>query len=183
MSSTLPPQQVRGGLGTGGGFEYQLQDLQGRDATELGGAMLGLIVQATGRVIVSGVGKSGLIEVPVKDAVMRRRLVVTYRQNSYRSPLAMRVVQADGQNVQPVHAGEIQIGVAETYDVIVQPEADRAYTLMCESMDRSGFGRATLAPRMGMAAAAPHSAPPRPSPPAKTPCRRTTTNASSSGWC
>ena len=69
--------------------------------------------------------------------------------------LAMRVVQADGQNVQPVHAGEIQIGVAETYDVIVQPEADRAYTLMCESMDRSGFGRATLAPRMGMAAAVP----------------------------
>jgi DNA-binding transcriptional LysR family regulator len=38
-------------------------------------------------------GKSGLIEVPVKDAVMRRRLVVTYRQNSYRSPLATRVVQ------------------------------------------------------------------------------------------
>ena len=34
------------GLGTGGGFEYQLQDLQGREPAELGGAMLGLIVQA-----------------------------------------------------------------------------------------------------------------------------------------
>jgi len=34
------------GLGTGGGFEYQLQDPQGRDPVELGSAMLGLIVQA-----------------------------------------------------------------------------------------------------------------------------------------
>ncbi|MBX9699808.1 MAG: efflux RND transporter permease subunit, partial [Acetobacteraceae bacterium] len=34
------------GLGTGGGFEYQLQDFQGRDPAELGSAMLGLIVQA-----------------------------------------------------------------------------------------------------------------------------------------
>ncbi len=34
------------GLGTGGGFEYQLQDFQGRDPAELGSAMLGLVVQA-----------------------------------------------------------------------------------------------------------------------------------------
>ena len=34
------------GLGTGGGFEYQLQDLSGRDPAELGSAMLGLIVAA-----------------------------------------------------------------------------------------------------------------------------------------
>ncbi|MBL6453970.1 multidrug efflux RND transporter permease subunit [Belnapia sp. T6] len=34
------------GLGTGGGFEYQLQDLQGRDPAELGSAMLGLVVAA-----------------------------------------------------------------------------------------------------------------------------------------
>ncbi len=34
------------GLGTGGGFEYQLQDFQGRDPVELGSAMLGLVVQA-----------------------------------------------------------------------------------------------------------------------------------------
>jgi DNA-binding transcriptional LysR family regulator len=38
-------------------------------------------------------GRAGLMEVPIKDAVMHRRLVVTYRSNSYRSPLAMRVVQ------------------------------------------------------------------------------------------
>ena len=34
------------GLGTGGGFEYQLQDLQGRDPAELGSAMLGLVIAA-----------------------------------------------------------------------------------------------------------------------------------------
>ena len=34
------------GLGTGGGFEYQLQDFQGRDPVDLGSAMLGLVVAA-----------------------------------------------------------------------------------------------------------------------------------------
>lgn len=69
--------------------------------------------------------------------------------------LPMTVVQADGLNVQPVETDEFQIGVAETYDVVVQPEDARAYTVMCESIDRSGYGRATLAPRPGMRAAVP----------------------------
>ena len=64
--------------------------------------------------------------------------------------LKMTVVQADGNNVQPVTVDELRIGVAETYDVIVQPKEDRAYTLFAESMGRSGFARATLAPREGM---------------------------------
>ncbi|WP_135468910.1 efflux RND transporter permease subunit [Crenalkalicoccus roseus] len=34
------------GLGTGGGFEYQLQDFQGREPVEMGSAMLGLVVAA-----------------------------------------------------------------------------------------------------------------------------------------
>jgi hydrophobe/amphiphile efflux-1 (HAE1) family protein len=34
------------GLGTGGGFEYQLQDFEGRDPQELGAAMLGMMVAA-----------------------------------------------------------------------------------------------------------------------------------------
>lgn len=68
--------------------------------------------------------------------------------------LVMKVVSADGQNVQPVAVDELQIGNAETYDVIVEPE-DRAYTFVAEAMDRSGLGRATLAPRMGMSAAVP----------------------------
>ena len=62
----------------------------------------------------------------------------------------MTVVQADGNNVQPVTVDELRIGVAETYDVIVQPKEDRAYTLFAESMGRSGFARGTLAPREGM---------------------------------
>ena len=68
--------------------------------------------------------------------------------------LPMTVVQADGQNVRPVMVDEFQIGVAETLDVIVTP-GDRAYTLVSESIDRSGMGRATLAPRPGMAAPVP----------------------------
>ncbi len=66
--------------------------------------------------------------------------------------LPMTVVQADGLNVRPVETDEIQIGVAETYDVIVRPELPDAFTLMCESIDRSGYARATLAPRAGMTA-------------------------------
>ncbi|OWQ90209.1 copper resistance system multicopper oxidase [Sphingopyxis witflariensis] len=68
--------------------------------------------------------------------------------------LPMTVVQADGQNVQPVTTDEFQIAVAETYDVIVTPE-DRAYTLVGEAIDRSGLARATLAPRAGMSAPVP----------------------------
>ena len=64
--------------------------------------------------------------------------------------LKMTVVQADGNNVQPVTVDELRIGVAETYDVIVQPKEDKAYTLFAESMGRSGFARGTLAPREGM---------------------------------
>ena len=63
--------------------------------------------------------------------------------------LKLTVVQADGQNVRPVEVDEFQIGNAETYDVIVQPTEDRAYTLVAEAVDRSGMGRATLAPRAG----------------------------------
>ncbi|MGR4069096.1 copper resistance system multicopper oxidase [Billgrantia sp. C5P2] len=69
--------------------------------------------------------------------------------------LKMTVVAADGQPVQPVPVDEFRIAVAETYDVIVTPEADTAYTVFAESMDRSGFARATLAPRLGMEAEMP----------------------------
>lgn len=64
--------------------------------------------------------------------------------------LKMTVVQADGNNVSPVQVDEFRIAVAETFDVIVQPKEDRAYTIVAESMDRTGFARATLAPRLGM---------------------------------
>ena len=72
--------------------------------------------------------------------------------------LRMTVVAADGQHVRPVEVDEFQIGNAETYDVIVQPAEDKAFTIVSESVDRSGLGRATLAPRLGMSAEVP---PPR----------------------
>jgi len=69
--------------------------------------------------------------------------------------LPMQVVQADGQNVKPVETDEFQISIAETFDVIVTPGEDRAYTLVAEAVDRSGMARATLAPRAGMSADVP----------------------------
>ena len=69
--------------------------------------------------------------------------------------LKMTVVQSDGNNVWPVNVDEFRIAVAETYDVIVRPEEDKAYTLFAESMGRTGFARGTLASRKGMSAAIP----------------------------
>lgn len=69
--------------------------------------------------------------------------------------LPMTVVQADGQNVRPVETDEFQIALAETYDVIVTPPDDRAFTIAGEAVDRSGLARATLAPRAGMTAPVP----------------------------
>ena len=75
--------------------------------------------------------------------------------------LTMQVVQADGNDVEPVPVDEFRIGVAETYDVIVQPTENMAYTIFAQSEDRTGFARGTLAPRKGMAEPIP-SLDPRP---------------------
>ncbi|HET7710104.1 MAG TPA: copper resistance system multicopper oxidase [Sphingomicrobium sp.] len=88
---------------------------------------------------------------------VRLRIINAAAQTNFnvRIPgLAMTVVQADGQNVRPVVIDEFQIGVAETYDVIVTP-GDQAYSFVSEAIDRSGLGRATLAPREGMSAPVP----------------------------
>ena len=69
--------------------------------------------------------------------------------------LRLTIVQADGQNVMPIEVDEFQIGVAETYDAIVTPSEDKAFTLVGEAIDRSGMARATLAPRAGMTAPVP----------------------------
>jgi L-ascorbate oxidase len=69
--------------------------------------------------------------------------------------LQMQVVQADGNEVQPVTVDELRITVAETYDVVVEPKERRAYTIIAESMGRSAYARATLAPEAGMSAAVP----------------------------
>lgn len=69
--------------------------------------------------------------------------------------LKMTVVAADGQYVKPVSVDEFRIAVAETYDVIVEPENEQAYTIFAQSMDRTGYSRGTLAVREGLSAPVP----------------------------
>lgn len=69
--------------------------------------------------------------------------------------LALRVVAADGQDVRPVMVDEFQFSPGETYDVIVTPTEDAAFTILGETVDRSGMAVATLAPRAGMRAPVP----------------------------
>ena len=57
--------------------------------------------------------------------------------------LKLTVVQADGQNVEPVTVDEFRFGPGETYDVIVEPKND-AYTVFAQSIDRSGYAKGTL---------------------------------------
>ena len=49
------------------------------------------------------------------------------------------VVQCDGQHAQPVETDEFQIGITETFDVVVQPNEANAYSLIVEAIDRSGW--------------------------------------------
>ncbi|MBT8139859.1 MAG: copper resistance system multicopper oxidase [Gammaproteobacteria bacterium] len=66
--------------------------------------------------------------------------------------LKMKVVASDGQNIEPISVDEFRIGVAETYDVIVEPDASSAYTLFAQSIDRTGYARGTLTPGPGLKA-------------------------------
>ncbi|MFC7694639.1 hypothetical protein ACFQY5_39180 [Paeniroseomonas aquatica] len=91
---------------------------------------------------------------------MRLRLIngsaMTYQD--VRIPgLPMTVVQAHGNPVRPIEVDEIRMATAETYDVIVQPREEQAYSVLAESTGRQGFARVVLAPREGM--------PPEPLPP------------------
>lgn len=69
--------------------------------------------------------------------------------------LKMTVVAADGQDIEPVSVDEFRIGVAETYDVIVEPKADSAYTVFAQAIDRSGYARGTLTPDPALTAEVP----------------------------
>ncbi len=66
----------------------------------------------------------------------------------------MTVIQADGQYVDEVEVDEFQIGVAETYDVIVAPK-DGSHAIVAEAMDRSGMGVASLTSHKGHIATPP----------------------------
>ena len=64
--------------------------------------------------------------------------------------LKLNFVEADGQPIKKVSADEFRLGVAETYDVIVEPQEDKAYTIFAESLDRTGYALGILAPQEGL---------------------------------
>jgi FtsP/CotA-like multicopper oxidase with cupredoxin domain len=66
--------------------------------------------------------------------------------------LKMTVVAADGQNVEPVTVDEFRIGVAETYDVLVTPDSDMAYSVFAQAIDRSGYAVGRLTPDLSLQA-------------------------------
>ncbi len=74
--------------------------------------------------------------------------------------LKMTVVASDGQNIDPLSIDEFRIGVAETYDVVVEPDDDSAYTIFAQSIDRTGYTRGTLTPNADWTAAIPEMDPP-----------------------
>ncbi|MDF0541255.1 copper resistance system multicopper oxidase [Sphingobium sp. H39-3-25] len=157
----------------GGYFNYQKQTLAGliagrdqplKDRMAWGGmrmdpADVADVTGATYRYLVNGHGPAdnwtGLFRPGER---VRLRIINASAMTIFnlRIPgLKMVVVQADGVPVRPVSVDEFQITVAETYDVIVTPQDDRAFTLVAEASDRSGMARATLAPRAGMVAPVP----------------------------
>jgi CopA family copper-resistance protein len=69
--------------------------------------------------------------------------------------LTMTVVAADGQYVHPVSVDELRIATAETFDVIVEPGGQDAYTLFAQDMGRTGYVSGTLAVRHGLRAPIP----------------------------
>ena len=68
--------------------------------------------------------------------------------------LKLKVVHVDGLDVEPVTVDEFRFGPGETFDVLVQPEKE-AYTIFAQSMERTGFAKATLAVREGLDAPVP----------------------------
>ena len=117
------------------------------------------VTAATYTYLVNGVPPAGNHTVPVRVGERKLLRIINSSASSIfdvRVPgLKMTVVAADGQWVKPVSVDEIRIATAETYDVVVTPEQDRAYALFAQSIDRMGFARATLAPRAGMTAPVP----------------------------
>ncbi|EMR4109314.1 TPA: copper resistance system multicopper oxidase [Stenotrophomonas maltophilia] len=69
--------------------------------------------------------------------------------------LKMTVVAADGQYIHPVSIDEFRIAPAETYDVLVEPTGQDAFTIFCQDMGRTGFAVGTLAVRHGLQAPIP----------------------------
>lgn len=69
--------------------------------------------------------------------------------------LKMTVVEVDGQYVHPLTVDEIRIATAETFDVIVEPTGQDAFTIFAQDSARTGYVSGTLAVREGLRAPVP----------------------------
>ncbi len=69
--------------------------------------------------------------------------------------VSMTIVAADGRQVEPVTVDEFRMGVAETYDVIVEPQGDKPRALWIETIDRRAHVLASLSAEAGQRAEAP----------------------------
>jgi CopA family copper-resistance protein len=69
--------------------------------------------------------------------------------------LKMTVVEVDGQYVHPLTVDEIRIATAETFDVIVEPAGQDAFTIFAQDSARTGYVSGTLAVREGLRAPVP----------------------------
>jgi len=93
--------------------------------------------------------------------------------------LKMTVVAADGNHIKPVSVDEFRIGVAETYDVIVQPRSNKAYAIFAQSIERSGYAMGSLTPSLKHLAKAPKMDKPQALTMADMGMKMTNTNSSS----
>ncbi|MCF6254053.1 MAG: copper resistance system multicopper oxidase [Thiomicrorhabdus sp.] len=74
--------------------------------------------------------------------------------------LKMSVIAADGNLIQPVEVDEFRIGVAETYDVIVEPDTqNQPYAIFAQAIDRSGYAIGSLTTNGSQLASAPEMDP------------------------
>ncbi|CCA93219.1 MULTISPECIES: copper resistance system multicopper oxidase [Novosphingobium] len=109
--------------------------------------------------LINGHGPADGLELPFTPGERIRLRIINGSAMTFfniRIPgLPMTVVAADGQNVNPVETDEFQIGVAETYDVLITPRDAEAFAFVAESIDRSGMGVAMLSSRPGARASVP----------------------------
>ncbi len=69
--------------------------------------------------------------------------------------LKLTVIAADGQRIHPTTVDEFRIAPAETYDVLVEPSGQDAFTIFAQDMGRTGYVSGTLAVREGLRAPVP----------------------------
>ena len=149
-------------------FNYQMQTASEGDMSAADRLMWGRmrmnprdILDVTGSTytyLVNGHGPDDALEFLFKPGEKVRLRIINGSAMTFfnfRIPgTELTVIAADGQDVQPVAVEELQLGVAETYDVVVTPR-DGSHAIVAEAMDRSGMGWASLTSHPGHRATPP----------------------------